>query len=99
MNCEYPYIEIDKANHFLMELEELHEKLLSQAILFEIPQPEPNILDTTKKSLKLNKQLWDFVHVVKSWVDLWQSTLWKNIDFELMDMELKRFAKDLKGIF
>lgn len=81
-----------------MELEDLHEKLLSQAILFEIPQPEPNILLSTKKSLKVNKQLWDFVHMVKSWIDLWQSTLWKDIDFELMDMELKRFAKELKGI-
>lgn len=82
-----------------MELEHQHERLLSQAILFEISQPEPNILITTKKYLRLIKQLWDFVHMVKSWINLWHSTLWKNIDFELMDMELKRFAKDLKGIF
>lgn len=84
-------------NRSLMKLEDLHEKLLSQATLFEIPQPEPNILVSTKKSLRLNKQLWDFVYMVKGWIDLWQSTLWKSIDFEFMDMELKRFAKDLKG--
>lgn len=77
----------------------MHDKLLSQAVLFEIPQPESNILLLTKKSLRLNKQLWDFVHIVKSWINVWQTTLWKYIDSEFMDMEIKRFAKDLKGIF
>lgn len=77
----------------------MHEKLLSQALLFEIPQPEPNILSSTKKALRLNKQLWDFVLLVKGWIDLWQSTLWKDVDSEFMDMELKRFAKELKSIF
>lgn len=96
-NCENPYIEIDHANKSLMELEDLHDKLFSQAVLFEIPQPEPNILASTKKCLRLNKQLWDFVHMVKSWIDEWKATLWKNMDSEFMDMELKRFSKDLKG--
>ncbi|VVC32244.1 Hypothetical protein CINCED_3A002285 [Cinara cedri] len=95
-NCENPYIEIDKANYSLLELEELHNKLLSQAILFEIPQPEPNVLESTKISLRLNKHLWDFVHIVKSWIDVWHLTLWKDIDSEFMDTELKRFSKDLK---
>lgn len=98
MNCESPYIEIDKENRSFIELEDLHNLLLSQAILFEIPQPDSSILVSTKKSIRLNKQLWDFVHVVKSWIDMWQSTLWKNIDSEFMDIELKRFSKDLKGI-
>lgn len=82
-----------------MELENLHNKLFSQAILFEIPQPEPSLLESTKISLRLNKQLWDFVYIVKGWIDVWQLTLWKNIDSEFMDTELKRFSKDLKGIF
>jgi len=81
-----------------MELEDMHDKLLSQAVLFEIPQPEPNILLSTKKTLRLNKQLWDFVNLVKGWIDVWKSTLWSNVDTEYMDMELKRFAKELKGI-
>lgn len=78
-------------------LDELHDKLLSQAVLFEIPQPEQNILAPTKKSLKLIKQLWDFVSVVRSWIESWKATLWKDVDTEFMDMELKRFAKDLKS--
>lgn len=81
-----------------MELEDLHSKLLSQALLFEIQQPEPNVLISIKKSLRNIKQLWDFVYMVKSWINVWQLTLWEDIDFEYMDMELKRFAKELKGI-
>lgn len=98
-NCENPYVEIDKAIHTLCDLEESYEKLLSQALLFEIPTPEPNVLDDTAITLRYNKQLWNFVHMVKSLINVWKSTLWKNIDFEFMDMELKRFVKDLKGIF
>jgi dynein heavy chain len=98
-SCNHPYQEIDRANNDLMEIDELHDKLLTQALLFEIPQPEPNILDPTKKSLFLNKVLWDFVLTVKSWMSLWLSTLWKNVDFELMDLELKRFSKELRGTY
>lgn len=82
-----------------MKLESLHASLLSQALLFEIQQPEPNILESTKHILKINKQLWDFVNIVKSYIEVWQSTLWKDIDFEFMDIELKRFSKDLKCIY
>lgn len=96
-SCETPYLDIDNANQSLMELEELYEKFRSQTILFEIPQPESNTLESTKNSLRLNKQLWNFVHIVKGWIDVWKSTLWSNIDSELMDMELKRFAKELRG--
>lgn len=81
-----------------MVFEDVRNKLLTQAILFEVLQPDANILAPIKKYLRLNKQLWDFVIMVRSYLDLWQSTLWKDIDSEYMDMELKRFAKDLKCI-
>lgn len=97
-NCQCPYIEIDNENAALMELQDLHDRLLAQSVLFEIPQPEANILALTKKYILLNKQLWDFINLVKGCISLWQSTLWKDIDSEFMDMELKRFAKDLKCI-
>lgn len=97
-NCENVYAEIDKSNVAFMEIQELHDKLLSQAILFKIPQPEPGILESTRHYLRLNKQLWDFVFSVSCCIDLWQSTLWINIDSEFMDMELKRFSKILKCI-
>jgi len=98
VNCGNPYVEIDNAIHTLSELEDSHAKLFSRALLFEIQMPEQNTLAETKISLRNIKQLWNFVHMVKSLINVWKSTLWKDINFEFMNMELKRFVKDLKGI-
>lgn len=81
-----------------MDLENVVSVLLEQANLFEVPPPEANRFVLLKRLLRLNKQLWDFVHVVTSWIDVWKSTLWKKIDSESIDMELKRFAKELKSM-
>lgn len=99
VDCGNPYFEIDNANKYLMELENLYQTFRSQAILFEIPQPDSNALESTKNTLSLSKQTWDFIHLVKECIDVWKSTLWSNIDSEFIDIELKRFAKDLRGLF
>lgn len=98
MDCGNPYFEIDNANESLMNLENLYHAFRSQAILFEIQQPDSNTLESTKNSLWLSKQLWDFIHIVKQCINEWKSTLWNNIDSEFIDLELKRFAKDLRGL-
>lgn len=91
-------MEIDDSNSSLIKIQDVHNKLHSQTILFELIQPKSGILEISQHYLRLNKQLWDFVYFVSGWIDLWQSTLWINIDSEFMDMELKRFSKDLKCI-
>lgn len=97
-DCEKPYLEIDIANQSIMDLENVCSILLEQAYLFEVPPPEANRFVSLTKLLRLNKQLWDFVYVVTSWIEVWKSTLWKTIDSESIDMELKRFAKELKSM-
>lgn len=99
VDCENPYFEIDNANQSLMELENLYHTFHSQATLFEITLPDSNALESTKNTLFLIKQIWDFINLVKECIDVWKSTLWSNIDSEFIDMELKRFAKDLRGVF
>lgn len=79
-------------------MQKLHDKLLNEALLFEVPQPEPNVLAVNIRSLQLNKETWDFVLMVKSWIDSWLSGLWTDVNFDLMDLELKRFAKELRGM-
>jgi len=97
VNCKNPYVEIDKSIKILSELNDSQEMLLIRAQLFDIQPPESNVLLETKNVLQTNKQLWDFVYMVTSLINVWKSTLWKDIDFEFMDLELKRFVKDLKG--
>lgn len=39
------------------------------------------------------KETWDLVNLVISSTDDWKTTLWKDINVDQMDMDLKRFAK------
>lgn len=41
--------------------------------------------------------LWDYILVVRSWIEEWERTQWKKIDSESMDMELKKFAKEIRS--
>jgi len=43
------------------------------------------------------QQLWDYVHIVKTSVEDWKTTPWRKIDVENMDLECKKFAKDIRG--
>ena len=43
------------------------------------------------------KQLWDYVFLVRTSIDQWKTTPWSDIDVENMDMECKKFSKDLRG--
>lgn len=50
-----------------------------------------------RKELKQLKQLWDYTLVVRSMIDDWKTTLWKKIDVENMEMECKKFAKEIRA--
>lgn len=42
------------------------------------------------------QQLWDYVHIVHACVNDWKTTPWRKIDVENMDIECKKFAKEIK---
>ena len=44
------------------------------------------------------KQLWDYIFLVRTAIDEWKTTQWKNIDVENMDMECKKFSKDVRAL-
>ncbi len=43
-------------------------------------------------------RLWDYSYVIRSSVDNWKTTHWKEIDVELMEIECKHFAKKIRGL-
>ncbi|XP_014248489.1 dynein beta chain, ciliary-like isoform X2 [Cimex lectularius] len=94
--CWDPYIEIDKCDVEVKHFEEICERLTEQAGLFEVPVPEFKMLKTFRKELKLAKILWDYILVIKSTTEDWESTSWKKIDSEVMDMEMKKYSKELR---
>ncbi len=48
--------------------------------------------------VRLLKILWDMINIVKSSIEDWEKTLWQAIDVEQMEMDCKKFAKDIRGL-
>ena len=96
-NCKSPYEHLSEANVAIEELEKQVAELQSQAALFEVTVPDYPLILQCRKENKMLKQLWDYIFLVRTSIDEWKTTPWSDIDVENMDMECKKFAKDLRG--
>lgn len=70
--------------------------LLESASLFEVSVPEYKQLRMCRRESLLLKMLWDFVYIVRTSIDDWKTTLWREINVEQMDIDCNRFSKDIK---
>lgn len=64
--------------------------------LFEVNIPSFKQLKQCRKELVLLKTLWDYVFVVRSSFDDWKTTSWKEINVDQMDIDCKKFSKDIR---
>ena len=97
-DCTNPYEELDKLHLQICKFEADMEKLIAQAALFEVNVPDYRQLKQCRKEIKLLKQLWDCIYLVRFSVDDWKTTPWRKIDVDMMDVELKRFAKEIRQL-
>lgn len=44
----------------------------------------------------LCQQLWDYIFIVRTCIEDWKTTPWRRVDVENMDIECKKFAKDIR---
>ncbi|VEN40996.1 unnamed protein product, partial [Callosobruchus maculatus] len=95
-DCAKPYQMIDRVDEDLRKLEKEMKGIHESGSLFEVNVPDFKILRQCRRDLRLLKQLWDYVHIVHSCVDDWKTTAWRKIDVENMDIECKKFAKEVK---
>ena len=96
--CKTPYEGLRKAQITIAEFAEKIDNLQTESKLFEVTVPSFPLVKQCKKENKLMKDLWDYIYLVRSSIELWKTTLWANIDVEGMDMECKRFSKDVRGL-
>ena len=96
--CHRPYEYLGQANHLIGGFENEMQKLQESSTLFEVPVPEFRLLEQCRKEVKMLKQLWDYIFLVRTSIDEWKTTPWKDIDVENMDMECKKFSKDIRGL-
>ncbi|XP_069366837.1 dynein axonemal heavy chain 11 [Paralichthys olivaceus] len=91
-----PYKLIDKSNQAVALMEAEMKKLQETADLFEVSFPDYKQLRQCRSDIILVKAVWDMVIFVKTSIEDWTKTQWKEINVEQMDMELRRFAKEMK---
>ncbi|KAK7113097.1 dynein beta chain, ciliary-like [Littorina saxatilis] len=95
-DCEAPYPILDKAHANTAKLEKSSVALIESAKMFQVMVPDFKQLRHCRKEVRFLKQLWDFVNVVVSSFNNWNATSWKNINVEIMDMDCKKFSKDVR---
>ncbi|CAM4557085.1 unnamed protein product [Lepidochelys kempii] len=97
-DIENPYLMLD-ANHIeIKQMESTMASLYESAGLFEVNVPDYKQLKQCRKEVCLLKELWDMISVVTSSINDWQATKWKDINVENMDLECKKFAKDIRNL-
>uniref|UniRef100_A0A671Z136 Dynein, axonemal, heavy polypeptide 9 like n=1 Tax=Sparus aurata TaxID=8175 RepID=A0A671Z136_SPAAU len=96
INVEEPYKLLDKSNRTVAVMEAEMKRLQDTAVLFEVSFPDYKQLHQCRSDIILVKAVWDMVIFVKTSIEDWTKTPWKEINVEQMDMELRRFAKEMK---
>lgn len=64
-DCTNPYEELDHLHISMCKFEADMEKLIAQAALFEVNVPDYRQLKQCRKEVKLLKQLWDYIYLVR----------------------------------
>ena len=87
-----------QANAQIIEKETEMGSLREAAGLFEVNIPEFKQLKACRREIALLKSLWDMIMLVKSSFSDWNTTLWKDINVEQMEIECKKFVKDIRSL-
>lgn len=95
-NCKGPYELLDRVSDDIFQLESNMLAIYESGSLFEVNAPEFKLLRQCRKELKMLKQLWDYVSIVQTCIEDWKTTPWRKIDVENMDIECKKFSKDVR---
>ncbi|XP_065334425.1 dynein beta chain, ciliary-like [Cloeon dipterum] len=95
-DCSNSYELLNAEDALLFELEREFDHIRDTASLFEVFVPELRPIANCRRDMKLVKHLWDFIEIVRSCIDDWKTTPWKKIDVENMDIECKKFAKEIR---
>ncbi|XP_053153093.1 dynein axonemal heavy chain 9 isoform X3 [Hemicordylus capensis] len=93
-----PYQMLDISHTELKQMEVTMASIYEAADLFEVNVPEYKQLKQCRKEVCILKELWDMISIVTSSMNDWETTKWKDINVENMELECKRFAKDIRNL-
>ena len=87
-----------QANAQIREMEEQMNSLREAAGLFEVGVPDFKQLKACRREIALLKSLWDMITLVQSSFGDWNTTLWSDINVEQMEIDCKKFVKDIRAL-
>ncbi|CAG5123286.1 unnamed protein product, partial [Candidula unifasciata] len=97
-DCDKPYEYLDMYHEEIKKMEQKMAAMIESAGLFEVSIPDFKQLKQCRKELRMLKTLWDYVTIVRSSINDWKTTPWKEINVEQMDLDCKKFAKDIRTL-
>ncbi|XP_036372722.1 dynein heavy chain 9, axonemal [Megalops cyprinoides] len=97
-DSENPYHMLDVAHRQILEKESTMAAIIESAGLFEVNIPDYKQMKQCRKEVFLLKELWDLITVVDSSMNDWKTTRWREINVENMELECKRFSKDIRAL-
>ncbi|KAM7067437.1 dynein axonemal heavy chain 9 [Molossus nigricans] len=93
-----PHRRLDARHAELRRMESTMASISESASLFEVNIPECKQLRQCRRELRQLKELWDTAGLVTSNIRAWETTPWRDIDVEAMDLECKRFTRYLRSL-
>lgn len=78
------------------EMEDEMTEISKAANLFEVSLPDFRQLKACRREIVLLKILWDMIVLVRTSFQEWTKTLWREINVEQLDMDCKKFVKDIR---
>ncbi|XP_051927996.1 dynein heavy chain 9, axonemal [Hippocampus zosterae] len=93
-----PHRMLDTFHRQIQEQEAVMASLVESASLFEVTVSEYKQLRQCRHEVGLLKELWDMITIVESSMAEWKTTPWGDIHVEDMEVECKRFSKDIRGM-
>lgn len=89
---------LDASHIELKEMEATMSSICDSADLFEVNVPDYKQLKRCRKEVCILKELWDMIAIVTSSMNDWETTKWRNINIENMELECKKFAKEIRNL-
>ncbi|XP_057356823.1 dynein axonemal heavy chain 9 isoform X5 [Manis pentadactyla] len=93
-----PYQMLDAWHTKIQQMESTMASTAESASLFEVSIPDYKQLKQCRKEVCQLKELWDTAGVVTSSIHAWETTMWRDINVEAMDVECKRFARHIRNL-
>ncbi|XP_069339362.1 dynein axonemal heavy chain 9 [Eulemur rufifrons] len=93
-----PHQMLDARHMEIQQMESTMASISESASLFEVNVPDYKQLRQCRKEVCQLKELWDTIGMVTSSIHAWETTTWRDINVEAMDLECKRFARHIRNL-